>query len=214
MPSIFDAVTNWELPAKVIAAQTGIPIHKIYKERGRLGFSKAFLRRIPPDQQPQDYKLIRCKLGEIAKVDNEDFELVSKYCWYEKYGYATAFINKKQIRMHQLILGRGGYDHRFGDRMDNRRAMLRPATMTENNRNKRKCKNPKTSKYKGVYYEKHKEMAGKKSCWRVNVANKYVGYFRTEEEAARAYDRRAKEVFGEFAWLNFPEPDPKTVDSL
>lgn len=32
-----------------------------------------------------------------------------------------------------------------------------------------------------------------------------LGTYKSIEEAARVYDIKAKELFGEFAWLNFPE---------
>ncbi|MEN6337259.1 MAG: AP2 domain-containing protein [Phycisphaerales bacterium] len=62
------------------------------------------------------------------------------------------------------------------------------------------------SRFKGVWFEKR---VGK---WRATIHIKgksiWIGHFATEEEAARAYDRRAVELFGEFARLNFPEEWP------
>jgi hypothetical protein len=69
------------------------------------------------------------------------------------------------------------------------------------NRSKQ-TKRPTSSKFKGVRLEKR---AGK---WRAQIKiNKkyiYLGLFSDEEEAARAYDLKAQELFGEYAALNFP----------
>lgn len=65
--------------------------------------------------------------------------------------------------------------------------------------NKRKPRNS-TSKFRGVYYEKHRIRAALRHQGKVLQ----LGYFKSEEAAARAYDLKAKELRGENARLNFP----------
>jgi len=61
----------------------------------------------------------------------------------------------------------------------------------------------KTSKYKGVYWNKHKN----KYMSRITLNGKlmFIGYFNNETLAAQAYDEKAKELHGEYARLNFKQ---------
>jgi hypothetical protein len=90
-------------------------------------------------------------------------------------------------------------DHINGDTLDNRRANLRVCTKSENNRNRRKL-HPTTSRFKGVY-KNTKPWIALIEC---NGKQFVLGRFASEEEAALAYDKAAKEHFGSFARLNFP----------
>jgi hypothetical protein len=62
-----------------------------------------------------------------------------------------------------------------------------------------------TSAYRGVHWH------AKNRYWEVGIyppnikKKRYIGVFHDEEEAARAYDKVAREIFGNGAKLNFPE---------
>ena len=93
-------------------------------------------------------------------------------------------------------------DHINGNRLDNRKENLRLVTPQQNNMNRKPLKNS-TSKYKGVFWDKNRNkwlvliMIGDKS--------RYLGRYQDEREAALAYDKAAKKLFGEYAHLNFGE---------
>lgn len=91
-------------------------------------------------------------------------------------------------------------DHINGDPFDNRRCNLRLCTAGENNRNQR-AQRGSTSRFKGV-------SARLDGRWMAQICasgnSQYIGIFRDEDEAARAYDTRARELHGEFAAVNFP----------
>jgi len=90
-------------------------------------------------------------------------------------------------------------DHINGNALDNRYCNLRDVTQGMNNTNKRpyKCNN---IGYKGVTLHHGKYQA------RVSYQGKTytLGHYNTSEEAARAYDAKALELWGEHAVLNFP----------
>lgn len=156
-------------------------------------------------------KRIPLTKGMFALVDDEDFKEVSKHKWYASkttYGPFRAIRGMtktgKNIYMHRQIMNVPAnllVDHRNHNTLDNQKTNLRVCTRSQNGMNAKKCKNPTASKYKGVYWDKG---TGK---WRTAIckAGKIfrLGRFSSEVVAAKAYDRKAVELFGEFAYLNF-----------
>lgn len=153
---------------------------------------------------------------KTAKVNDEDHGHVSKLCWHTKItgkdGRTCQAVHsgkdRKSIYMHRFIwelhfgpiLAGMELDHINGDGLDNRLENLRMVTHAQNQCNQHPSKIGCTSKYKGVYYYK------KYDKWRAQIKSvgimMFIGYFDIEREAALAYNRAAKEEFGEFACLN------------
>jgi hypothetical protein len=188
---------------------------------GCRGVAQPDLSRLNPGEVPLYGKNAR---GRVALVDPEDYDLVMQYRWnvdeHErrnrgggKHGpYAITVARGSMARMHQIITGWTLVDHEDGNGLNNRRSNLRDATGTQNSANQRKRVRPASSKYKGVTWDRRDRK------WRAQIKDgpryRGLGYFRTEEEAARTYDTAALAAWGEFALLNFPEgrslEDPPT----
>jgi len=166
--------------------------------------------------------------GEIATVDDDDYEGLFKYKWRRSHwGYVIrsflvyedgkVFTGKKKrgrkgkqkvIWMHRQIMGfpKEEVDHVDGNPLNNQKNNLRLCSSAQNKWNQRKRKGIHSSKYKGVRFDKR---AGKGKPWTARITINYVefnlGQFETEEDAARAYDKEAFEQFGGFARLNFSQ---------
>lgn len=157
----------------------------------------------------EDFRLILLTQGKFAIVDAEDYKQLSRYKWQAERGQSTFYAkrksNYKSIKMHRAFLQPPEHlvcDHQNHNGLDNRRSNLRVCTQAQNQRNRRPRRDS-TSKYKGVSWSirARKWRAGIKA----NGHSTSLGSFDDEMEAALAYDRNAVELFGEFAYLNFPE---------
>ena len=93
-------------------------------------------------------------------------------------------------------------DHINGDRLDNRGVNLRLASSAESVRNR--ASYGATCDYVGVYWSKHlKGYMARVYCEGVSY---YCGFSKDDpEKLARRRDKKALELFGPFAKLNFPE---------
>ena len=165
-------------------------------------------KRKDPDLADGAVKRIPLGNGLYAYVDAPDYERLSQYNWSYRAGYAGCCIKGKSVFMHRLIMNtpKGKVvDHVDGNRLNNCRANMRNCTPGENRCNQAK-RIGSISRYKGVFYL---ERTGKYYAKIRQRGKEYwLGCFDDEEEAARAYDRKAVELFGEFARLNFPEEWP------
>lgn len=152
--------------------------------------------------------------GKAAIVDAVDFEWLSqwKWCayrdgktWYARRSGRSQDGKRITVSMHREILDAHPgveVDHRNADGLDNRRVNLRLATKAENGRNRLTPIN-NTSGYKGVYWhERHRKWYAQIT---VEKKRAHLGHFDSAEDAARAYDKVAKEVYGDFANTNFPQ---------
>ena len=137
-------------------------------------------------------------------LDASDVDKVSQYQWsVGTHGYATSGCGQNQLLLHRIIAkAKTGetVDHINRNKLDNRRANLRICAIQQNAMNKGKIAdhNP----YKGVC----RLPDGK---WRAQIQHNkrsiYLGTFSDVCDAAKAYDAAARDLFGEYACLNFPD---------
>lgn len=166
-------------------------------------------------------KEILPRSGGVALVDTSDYDRLANrpFRWsLSRKGYAVCTIwnktEKKVIThyLHREVVGAPKgmlVDHRNGDSLDNRRGNLRLCGAQENTRN-RLVHRSTASGYKGVY-------ATSPSCvkWLAQIEAGGViyrlGLFASKEDAANAYDAKARELFRDFATLNFPRDGERSA---
>lgn len=135
------------------------------------------------------------------------YEWLMQWNWHVQKNHGTFYAcwGKNKISIHRVIMNcydpKTMIDHVNHNGLNNTHCNLRVSTNRLNQANSVKQRN-RTSKYKGVSFYKNK---GKFTARMRGTKHDYfLGMFVDEVDAAKAYDVKAKEVYGEFANLNFP----------
>ena len=174
-----------------------------------------------PDRPGVTCVTVVMRNGSDLTMDAQDWELLGRlrFCGFSR-GYAVCSAFRKcrhtsgvaHRMVAALMYGDGALtntdgrrvdvDHINGNPSDNRRCNLRLCDHSQNMRNQSTALG--SSRFKGVY---RSQTGGK---WKANVTytrpgfprSIHLGTFTNEEDAARAYDSKVRELFGEFAKTN------------
>lgn len=142
-----------------------------------------------------------------VQVDKEDWILLSRHNWnivtIGNCLYCYTVLARTNVFMHQLVFGptkrNTMIDHKDGNGLNNTKENLREVTNSINQQN-RHWKPKGTSKYRGVFW------ASRNKRWqaqiKINGKTKYLGQFKEEVDAAKAYDIAAKQLFGNDCYTN------------
>ncbi|MCJ8276656.1 MAG: hypothetical protein HRT44_13995 [Bdellovibrionales bacterium] len=162
----------------------------------------------------KDWKYLETKTGEKVKIDAEDYQDVSSRSWRVIY---TTKTNKPSVvtsirtgaKVRTMTLGQYllkpekgmlVYPRRWQGGLDYRKSNLILCSMKERQRMLPKRADKSTSRYKGVTFIKSKKL------WRARIEkdgkSTYLGDFAHEEDAALAYNKAARELFGDMAYQN------------
>jgi hypothetical protein len=166
--------------------------------------------------------------GQVALVDDDDYEKLSQFKWVARWNKATQsyygfrrgsrkgsgpkrvsrtgkeyYALGPNIHMHREIMSPVPdgmeVDHVNRNTLDNRKENLRHASHAQNNYNRPGNEFAKVP-FKGVTQSYRCKTFF--SRIRKDGVNHYLGSFKTPVEAAMAYNEAAKRLHGEFAYLN------------
>ena len=161
-------------------------------------------------------KKIPLTQGKFAIVDDEDFHYLNRFNWFtsnNKKGnyYAIKKFSKRnnqksfEISMAYMIINTDTVNsmitHKNRNTLDNRKQNLIKTSWHSTRHNKKSTSKNKTSIYRGVCLRK----GIKTRPWRMMIQKNKVKqqyYFKTEKDAAIAYNKRARELYGDMAYQN------------
>jgi GcrA cell cycle regulator len=173
-------------------------------ERGVTGGERAATN---PEEDGDTVARIPLNDGKFSIVDAGDADALSRYVWFAVKGRNTFYVARMDhendeafVYMHRELFGAAPdqmIDHENRDGLDNRRSNLRLANASLNGANAG-LRSDNNSGLRGVWRAAH----AWKARVRVNGDDRRLGSFLCKYDAADAYDRAAKEAFGDFAYQN------------
>ena len=150
-------------------------------------------------------KVIKAFNGESLLLDDEDYDRLNQFKWsITADGYATNRIYGETTYLHHSVLGNPPKNnvvhHKDGDKLNNQKSNLEFVTRSIHKLNH--PRKPGKSGYYGVYAAS--DGSGWQAKMKFNGIRYYLGTFNTKEAAAKAHDKKAIELHGTYANLNFP----------
>jgi hypothetical protein len=143
-------------------------------------------------------KEIKLTQGQVAIVDDEDFEMLNQHKWYPYtdstnwYAIRNGDFHKSTVSMHREIMRTPSgmhTDHLNGNGLDNRKENLRICTHRENCQNRHK---KTTSPYPGVSWIRVRNKWV--SHIQVNGRKHIIGAYNRELDAAKAYRKACADI--------------------
>ena len=150
-------------------------------------------------------KRIKLTKNKVAIVDDEDYPYISRFKWsFCSNGHAVR--NSIRVYLEFFIKNKKSNERFvFKDRnpLNLRKENILVKTFSNACIGQGKCRPKKTSKYRGVCWDK------RYSCWCAYVnwleqgkRKRIIKYFKYEIEAVKWRDKKAKELYGELAYQN------------
>jgi hypothetical protein len=161
-------------------------------------------------------KFLATNSTRFASVLDEHWDRLSKFKWFDNgrviFRSITSSTKRNQygvkaneyitLSNEVMMTRKVKYDHKNRDYLHNLPENLRVCNSSQNAMNRVK-RTRTSSKYLGVSWKR----LNKK--WQAQIVKDrkkiYIGLFESEIDAAKAFDKKAFELYGEFAVLNFPE---------
>jgi hypothetical protein len=143
--------------------------------------------------------IISKKINYECLIDDDKYYKLTKHKWHLSHGYAQTKIDGKSIGIHRFLMNPKEddiIDHINNNPLDNRVCNLRISNQTLNNHNKLKLKG----------FSKHKGITKNGPNFRASIKKDHtlyrLGTFKTENEAVEAYNKKAMELYGDYARIN------------